>query len=519
MKQPLHEVLFRNDFVGNFPGDDSGNRQPRQTPGLFWSKAEPTPVPEVKLLGWSENLAEVLELQYPGKEDTEILGGNRVTATMHPYAACYAGHQFGSWAGQLGDGRAITLGERVTSTGEKWELQLKGAGQTAYSRRADGRAVLRSSVREYLMSEAMHHLGVPTTRALSLVSTGQPVLRDMFYDGNAAHEPGAIVLRAAPTFLRFGNFEMPSARGEVENLRKLVEWTITHYFPHISGEDKILAWYKEVVNRTAFLMVEWLRVGFVHGVMNTDNMSILGLTIDYGPYSFVDQYDPLFTPNTTDLPGRRYAFGRQASVAKWNLGCLGGALAPLFPDTEELVKIIDTYDDVYWQQFYTMMGKKIGLDSLRAEDGGLLNDLEKMLRTVQPDMTLFFAALQTLPVDKNDKAGLVSHFSDSFYKEPNEDEAALLVDWVEAYHRRMATNRGSREESLSIMQAANPKFILRNYLLHRAIEDLQNGDDAAFRKLEKAIQQPYGDAFPELWGKRPDWANEKAGCSMLSCSS
>ncbi|MBB1285072.1 YdiU family protein [Flavisolibacter sp. BT320] len=519
MKQSLHTVQFRNDFVNNFPGDDSGNRQPRQTPGVFWSKAEPTPVPEVKLLGWSESLAERLALAYPTKEDVEILGGNLVTGTMHPYAACYAGHQFGNWAGQLGDGRAITLGEMVTGKGEKWELQLKGAGPTAYSRRADGRAVLRSSVREYLMSEAMHYLGVPTTRALSLVSTAEPVLRDMFYDGHPAYEPGAIVMRVAPTFLRFGNFEMPSARGELENLRKLVDWTISNYFPHIGGEDKILTWYKEVVDRTAALMVEWLRVGFVHGVMNTDNMSILGLTIDYGPYSFVDQYDPLFTPNTTDLPGRRYAFGRQASVAKWNLGCLGGALAPLFADTEELVKIIDTYDDFFWNRYYTMIGNKIGLDDLQANDAGLLNELEKTLRLLQPDMTIFYQSLMTLPAGQNDKEKLVDHFSGSFYIDPGANEAEALQQWVNFYQQRMATNTISHEASLEKMQKANPRFILRNYLLHQAIEELQNGNDATFRRLEKAIQQPYAEVFPEFFGKRPDWANQKAGCSMLSCSS
>lgn len=518
MKQPLHTIWFRNDFVSHFAGDDSGNRQPRQTPGVFWSKAIPTPVPEIKLLGWSESLARELDLAFPAKEDIEILGGNLVTETMHPYAACYAGHQFGAWAGQLGDGRAITLGERVTDAGEKWELQLKGAGPTAYSRRADGRAVLRSSVREYLMSEAMHYLGVPTTRALSLVSTGEPVLRDMFYDGHPAYEPGAIVMRVAPTFLRFGNFEMLSARGEIENLRQLVDWTIANYFPHIGGEDKILTWYKEVVDRTAALMVEWLRVGFVHGVMNTDNMSILGLTIDYGPYSFVDQYDPLFTPNTTDLPGRRYAFGRQASVAKWNLGCLGGALAPLFPDTEELVKIIDTYDDVFWNRYYSMIGNKIGLDSLRAEDAGLLNDLEKMVRLLQPDMTIFYQLLMTLPEEYN-KASVVEHFSKSYYKEPGESEAETLYQWIQSYQQRLSASTISREASLAKMQQANPRFILRNYLLHQAIEELQVGNDATFRKLEKAIQEPYTELFPEFFGKRPDWASQKAGCSMLSCSS
>lgn len=332
----LGSIQFKSDFVSSFDGDKSGDLTPRQTPGKLYSKALPTAVSAPKLLAWSDDLAKELEisdLQISRSNDNgnfqtdiDILAGNLVTPSMQPYAACYAGHQFGNWAGQLGDGRAITLGELQTSRGKLFELQLKGAGPTAYSRRADGRAVLRSSVREYLMSEAMHYLGVPTTRALSLVSTGDPVMRDMFYDGHPAYEAGAIVARVAPGFLRFGNFEMPAARNEIDNLKKLVDWTIEHFYPHITGDDKILMWYKEIVERTASLMAEWMRVGFVHGVMNTDNMSILGLTIDYGPYGFVDDYDPNYTPNTTDLPGRRYAFGKQPAVAKWNLGCLAEPL-------------------------------------------------------------------------------------------------------------------------------------------------------------------------------------------------
>ena len=352
----LSSIEFKKDFVTTFDGDETGDLQPRQTPGFLYSKAIPTPVKNPSLLAWSEDLANELEIEKPSAhDDVNIVGGNLVTPSMYPYAACYAGHQFGNWAGQLGDGRAITLGELQTSKGEVWELQLKGAGPTAYSRRADGRAVLRSSVREYLMSEAMHYLGVPTTRALSLVDTGDQVMRDMFYDGNPEFERGAIVMRVAPTFLRFGNFEILAARKEMANLSKLTDWTIERYFPHIEGDDKELKWFKEILERTASLMVEWLRVGFVHGVMNTDNMSILGLTIDYGPYSFVDDYDPNFTPNTTDLPGRRYAFGRQASVAKWNLSCLAGAISPLLPDQEKLVETLNGYDNLYWDKYYTMM--------------------------------------------------------------------------------------------------------------------------------------------------------------------
>jgi uncharacterized protein YdiU (UPF0061 family) len=232
----LSDVAFKNEFVENFEGDESGSNMPRQTPGMFYSKAVPTPVKEVTLLAWSDDLASTLELKKP-TEQNEInnLGGNNVTSSMAPYAACYAGHQFGNWAGQLGDGRAITLGELQTTNGKVWELQLKGPGLTPYSRRADGRAVLRSSLREYLMSEAMYYLRIPTTRALSLVATGEKVMRDMFYDGNAEYEPGAIVMRVAPSFLRFGNYEILTARQEIENLTKLVNWTIEKYYPHIQG--------------------------------------------------------------------------------------------------------------------------------------------------------------------------------------------------------------------------------------------------------------------------------------------
>jgi uncharacterized protein YdiU (UPF0061 family) len=369
------------------------------------------------------------------------------------------------------------------------------------------------------MSEAMHYLGVPTTRALSLVTTGDMVLRDMFYDGHPKNEPGAIVMRVAPTFLRFGNFEMPAARGEIQNLQKLVDWTIEKWYPHLQGEDKIIQWYKEIVDRTAKLMVDWLRVGFVHGVMNTDNMSILGLTIDYGPYSFVDNYDPLFTPNTTDLPGKRYAFGRQASVAKWNLGCLGGAIAPLLKDQEDLVKMLETCDDVFWSEYYRMMSNKIGLDRVRQDDIKLFNDLEKTLRIIQPDMTIFYQLLIDLPLDVNNKENVVDHFNDAFYEQLSAEEAGYLFDWVKDYAERISTNKITREESQVLMRKTSPRFILRNYLLHQSIEDLEKGDNNLFVKLQEAMKDPYSRTHDEFFKKRPEWATEKAGCSQLSCSS
>jgi serine/tyrosine/threonine adenylyltransferase len=516
----ISEINFKNDFVERFPGDESGDLSPRQTPGMLYSKALPTPVANVSLSAWSDELAEELELARPTTQrDRDILGGNIVTPTMIPYAACYAGHQFGSWAGQLGDGRAITLGEHVTAKGTKWELQLKGAGPTAYSRRGDGRAVLRSSVREYLISEAMYYLRVPTTRALSLVTTGEQVLRDMFYDGHPAYEPGAIVMRVAPCFLRFGNFEILAARGETENLENLVKWTIDNYYPHIQDGDRIIPWFKEVVHRTAKLMVEWHRVGFVHGVMNTDNMSILGLTIDYGPYSFVDHYDPLFTPNTTDLPGRRYAFARQAAVAKWNLGCLAGALLPLVDGEEQLVAALESYDEVYGISFYNMMTAKLGLDKVGEEEVQLISDLERMLSGIHPDMTIFYQRLIDLPLDGKDQEEVLGYFSECFYHELSGEEQAAFSNWVRRYSERRGANAISKEESIDRMRMSNPRFILRNYLLHQAIERLEAGDDTLFVKLQAAIKDPYSNKHDEFLQKRPAWASQKAGCSMLSCSS
>lgn len=510
---------FKNEFVKSFEGDDTGDLRPRQTPRVLYSKAIPTPVSNPVLLAWSDDLAKDLGIASPDEKDVNVLGGNLVTSSMYPYATCYGGHQFGNWAGQLGDGRAITLGEWQTTGGETWELQLKGAGQTPYSRSADGRAVLRSSVREYLMSEAMHYLGVPTTRALSLVSTGDPVLRDMFYNGHPAYEPGAIVMRVSPSFIRFGNFQLLWDRNEIDNLRKLTDWTIEKYYPHITGDNKVVDWFKEVVERTAHLIVEWLRVGFVHGVMNTDNMSILGLTIDYGPYSFLDDYNPGFTPNTTDLPGRRYAFGRQAAVAFWNLARLADAITPLIQNRKELEDALESYKEIFSMKYYHMMGNKLGLDQVYAEDIDFMDDFEKVLSSIKPDMTIFYQLLMDVPLELKDENSMVNHFNDSYYKELQPEERKALYYVLHAYIERIKSNSCSREESIRKMKQANPRFILRNYLLHEAIEELTKGEDTLFRKLQEAIKEPYSDKFDEFFNKRPDWATRQPGCSMLSCSS
>lgn len=514
----LKEKEFSSEFVRNFEGDDSGDRTPRHTPGKLYSKAEPTPVPKPQLLAWSQELAADLDIADPDGEEIDILAGNKITPSMFPYAACYAGHQFGNWAGQLGDGRAITLGEWESKNGI-FELQLKGAGPTAYSRRADGRAVLRSSVREYLISEAMHFLNVPTTRALSLVSTGEKILRDMFYDGHPEYEPGAVVMRVSPSFLRFGNFEMLAALKDRVQLQQLINWTIDRHYPQHSGENKILDWFREVVERTAILMVEWQRVGFVHGVMNTDNMSILGLTIDYGPFSFLDNYDHNFTPNTTDLPGRRYAFGNQPSVAYWNLGKLANAISLLFDDLEPLEEALNSYEQHFWNAYYGMMGNKLGLDRVEKEDKDLIADFEKTLSSLQPDMPLFYRLLAEVSPGMPEE-DIFRHFSESFYEDLPEAAKADLTRLIRNYLQRLEKNSIPRENSAEIMNRTNPRIVLRNYLLHQAIEDLEKGDNKLFLQLQEALKDPYAaKGFDDLVKKRPAWAAKKAGCSMLSCSS
>ena len=321
----MHFPRFDDAFLRELPGDPEPRNFVRQVHGAAWSRVEPSPVAAPRLLAHSREMARELgfdEHDVASPEFARVFAGNALLPGMRPFAGNYGGHQFGHWAGQLGDGRAITLGEAITPAGERRELQLKGAGPTPYSRTADGRAVLRSSVREFLCSEAMHHLGIPTTRALSLVATGEPVERVMFYDGHPLDEPGAIVCRVAPSFLRFGHFELPASRGEVDLLQAFADFCIRRDFPHLRGVGESLYgdWFGDVCERTARLVADWMRVGFVHGVLNTDNMSILGLTIDYGPYGWIEDYDPDWTPNTTDAAGRRYRFGWQPKVAYWNLG-------------------------------------------------------------------------------------------------------------------------------------------------------------------------------------------------------
>ena len=372
----LRELSFDNSFVRELPADPLLDNVPRAVRNACYTRVDPTPVAAPQLLGWADAVGTLLGIARPDSPAgavANVLGGNRVLPGMQPYAARYGGHQFGHWAGQLGDGRAITLAEVLGADGARHELQLKGAGSTPYSRTADGRAVLRSSVREFLCSEAMHHLGVPTTRALSLVATGEAVVRDMFYDGNPQAEPGAVVCRVAPSFVRFGNFQILAAHGELDALKRLADYVIGEHFPELGAPSPATyaLWFEEICCRTATLMADWMRVGFVHGVMNTDNMSILGLTIDYGPYGWLEGYDLQWTPNTSD-PGRRYCYGNQPNIAQWNLIRLASALYPLIGDTAPLEKGITAFAETFQSAWGRMLTDKLGLMSLEDEAGKAL---------------------------------------------------------------------------------------------------------------------------------------------------
>jgi serine/tyrosine/threonine adenylyltransferase len=518
---------FDNAFVRELPADPQLNNHRRQVHGALYSIVEPTPVEAPKLIAHSREMAEILGLTQHEVESDEfarVFGGNALVNGMQPFAANYGGHQFGTWAGQLGDGRAITLGEVVTSAHGRWELQLKGAGPTPYSRMADGRAVLRSSIREFLCSEAMHHLGVPTTRALSLVVTGESVVRDMFYDGHPKAEPGAIVCRVSPSFIRFGNFELPASRNDAEVLNKLVDFTIRRDFPHLWTEYQSDSnamrerWYTEVCERTAIMVAHWMRVGFVHGVMNTDNMSILGLTIDYGPYGWIDNFDYDWTPNTTDAQGRRYRFGHQPQIAFWNLGALASALVPALGTEDPLHAGLQRFVDVFTATDRANIAAKLGFAECRDEDVELMQALHALFHETEVDMTIFFRSLIEVDRQQPSLTTLASAFYDA---EKLATSGKAFSEWLGRYAQRARADSLSEAERRAKMRAANPQYVLRNYLAQQAIDRAEQGDYAGINELLDVMRRPYDDqpgreAFAK---RRPDWARERAGCSMLSCSS
>ncbi|MFO1390247.1 protein adenylyltransferase SelO [Cellvibrio sp.] len=533
----LAELSFDNRFVRELPADPIVENYRRQVAGAGYSFVKPTRVSSPKLICASPEVADLIDLNHSELNTelfTQIFSGNQLLPDMQPHACCYGGHQFGNWAGQLGDGRAINLGEVKNAKGEHWTLQLKGAGPTPYSRTADGLAVLRSSIREFLCSEAMHHLGVPTTRALSLVLTGEQVRRDMFYDGNPQWEPGAVVCRVAQSFTRFGNFEIFSARNDVELLKKLADFTIQNDFPHLLSAEKeinrdvYIKWFEEVCIRTAKMIAHWMRVGFVHGVMNTDNMSILGLTIDYGPYGWLEGYDPDWTPNTTDAQGKRYRYINQPQVALWNLAQLGNAIYPLVDAVEPLQAALNSYRHSYSEQWQTDMVNKLGLQSFKEDDLALIDELHRVLELTETDMTIFYRLLANVDISlltNSDDKALIDVVKLAYYAEPSTEATSAMAKWLRQYLERVQQDyivHGESQEQRKLrMNRTNPKYVLRNYMAQQAIDKATEGDYSEVQLLLDLLRNPYDEQpdFEPYFAKRPEWARTKAGCSMLSCSS
>ncbi len=523
----MRRLRFDNSLVRELPADPEQGGRRRQVLGALFSYMAPTAVAAPRLVAHSPEVAALLGLggsDIASAEFTQVFSGSALLEGMQPYAANYGGHQFGNWAGQLGDGRAITLGEALNSSGERWELQLKGAGPTPYSRSADGRAVLRSSIREFLCSEAMHHLGVPTTRALSLIATGEDVIRDMFYDGRARPEPGAIVCRVAPSFIRFGNFELPASRGDTALVRRLIDFTIRRDYPEIATKGPVIAediraeWFGQVCARTARMIAHWMRVGFVHGVMNTDNMSILGLTIDYGPYGWIDDFDPDWTPNTTDAAGRRYRFGRQPQIAHWNLSRLASALLPAFSSQEPLLAGLQRYVDTFESAERANAAAKLGLSECHEQDLDLIHELYALLRAAEVDMTLFFRGLADVDPGRASLAPVADAFYDDAKRSLN---AAPFDHWLQRYAGRILQDAQPPARRRARMNAANPRYVLRNCLAQQAIDRAEQGDYEGVHELLEVLRRPYDDqpGREKFAQRRPDWARDRPGCSMLSCSS
>ncbi|MDQ1165874.1 YdiU family protein [Flavobacterium sp. SORGH_AS_0622] len=522
----MKNLKINNRFTAELPADPDLTNEIRQVKNTLFSYVNPTKPSHPELIHASEEVAALVGISKDEIQSEEFLNtfsGKDILPGTQPYAMCYAGHQFGNWAGQLGDGRAINLTE-IENNNQFYTLQLKGAGKTPYSRTADGLAVLRSSIREYLCAEAIHYLGVPTTRSLSLILSGDQVLRDILYNGNPAYEKGAVVCRVAPSFIRFGSFEMLTARNELKNLKEFVEFTIKHYFPEITGEPKeqYLQFFKKVADTTREMILHWQRVGFVHGVMNTDNMSIHGITIDYGPYGWLENYDPNWTPNTTDSQNRRYRFGNQPQVAQWNLYQLANALYPLINEAEPLEKILDSFINDYEEDYKNMFLSKLGLFTSSETDDKIIQGIEEILQLSETDMTIFFRNLSQ--IKKNDSVEQAFEKIEYAFYLPEEIKVEILdawQKWLSVYLRRLNVETLSDEERTAKMNLINPKYVLRNYMAQLAIDEADKGDYSLVDELFQLLQNPYDEQpeFEKWFAKRPDWARSKVGCSMLSCSS
>lgn len=477
--------------------DNSFSRLPS---GLY-SRVEPTGFKRPFLVSFNADAAALIDLD-PAEanrpEFAQYLGGQKILPGSEPLAMKYTGHQFGQYNPDLGDGRGLLLGEVVNQKGERWDLHLKGAGQTPYSRFGDGRAVLRSSIREYLGSEAMHHLGIPTTRALCIIGSDEGVQREKT-------ERGAMILRLADSHVRFGHFEWLFHTGQHDLLRQLADYVIARHFPEYEGEARRYElFFGEVVRRTARLMAQWQLVGFAHGVMNTDNFSITGATFDYGPYGFLDAYEPGFICNHSDYHGR-YAWNKQPSIGLWNLNALAHAFTP-FMEHDALVSTLHQYEPVLLEAYADGIRAKLGLQAVRPEDQALNIALLDLLMKNQVDYTRFFRALS-----HQDATAERSTLRDEFLDREGFDA------WYGQYRERLQQENSQNSERQARMLAANPKYILRNYLAQIAIDKAEDGDYSEVDRLLALLRQPFAEQpdMERYAAAPPDWGRHLE----ISCSS
>ena len=472
-------------------------------PEIFYRRVTPTALPAPRLVSFNRQAAELIGLEASEAskpEFVEYFTGNKLIAGSEPISAIYAGHQFGTFVQQLGDGRAILLGEVVSENGKHFDIQLKGAGLTPFSRMGDGRAVLRSTIREYLCSEAMHALGIPTTRSLCVTGSDFPVYRETI-------ETAAVLTRIAPTHVRFGSFELFYYRGQYDEVRTLADYVIREFYPQFTDtKDKYLQFLREVVRRTAKLIARWQAVGFAHGVMNTDNMSIIGLTIDYGPFGFLDEFDAHFICNHSDYAGR-YAFDQQPNVGLWNLYKLAQTLVPLV-EVEEAEAVLGEYQTTFTEKFAELMRGKLGLQTEEPNDVELIDDLFEILHANHVDYTLFFRRLSEFKSDENVKNDLLQ----KMFVDPHSFDA-----WAKNYQARLRSENGIDAERRERMLKVNPKFILRNHIAQEVIEAAQKGNYSEIDALLEVLQNPF-DEHPEM--ERFDTPPPDAGKRVaVSCSS
>jgi serine/tyrosine/threonine adenylyltransferase len=469
----------------------------------FFTELPATPLPSPYLVGLNRSLAAELGLDEAvlrSEEGIDAFTGNRPIEGSRPLASVYSGHQFGVWAGQLGDGRAILLGEIDTPAGPQ-ELQLKGSGLTPYSRMGDGRAVLRSSIREYLGSEAVQGLGIPTTRALCVTGSDAPVRREEI-------ETAAVVTRVSPSFVRFGHFEHFSARQQHGELAKLADYVIDKFYPQCRASDKFTgnsyaALLEQVSERTAAMVAQWQAVGLCHGVMNTDNMSILGLTIDYGPFQFLDAFDPGHICNHSDDQGR-YAYNRQPNIAYWNLFCLGQALLPLIADQDLALAALESYKAVFPRELEARMRAKLGFADAQPADRELIEDVLKLLAADRVDYSIFWRRLSRHVAGES-----AENVRDLFLQREAFDA------WLLQYSKRLAF--AGRDRAAALMLKTNPKYILRNHLGELAIRQAKLKDYSEVEALLALAQAPYDEhpGHDAKAGFPPDWASS----IEISCSS